>query len=140
METLKRELKELVKENKISKENKYYSLNFENLKEKMTGEVDFGKDGRIIIIDSVTKQHINIIKIKEANTFRLNVGDKVEYRPSGSKDKNGEPAAEIISVLNTGRKYITGKFENHQTYGLVFPDSREIRKEIIVSSDDFNNA
>jgi len=140
METLKRELKELVKENKISKDKKYYSLNFDNLKEKMTGEIDFGKDGRIIIIDSATKQHINIIRTKEANTFRLNVGDKVEYRPSGSKDKNGEPAAEIINVLNSGRKYITGKFENHQTYGLVFPDSREIRKEIIVSSDDFNNA
>ena len=140
METLKRELNELLKENKISKDKKYYSINFENLNEKITGEVDFGKDGRIIIIDSATKQHINIIKNKEANTFRLNVGDKVEYRPARSADRKGEPGAEIIRVLNTGKKFITGRFENHQTYGLVFPDSREIKKEIIVSSDDFKNA
>ncbi|HMS32481.1 MAG TPA: ribonuclease R [Ignavibacteria bacterium] len=140
METLKKELRELVKENRITKEKKYYSLNYDTLKQKITGEVDFGKDGRIIIIDSDSKQHINILKNKEANTFRLNVGDKVEYRPVRSTDYKGETAAEILQVLNTGKKFITGKFENHQSYGLVFPDSREIKKEIIVSSDDFKNA
>ena len=62
METLKKELRELVKENKITKDKKYYSLNYDTLKEKITGEVDFGKDGRIIIIDSGSKQHINIVK------------------------------------------------------------------------------
>lgn len=125
MDTLKNELRELVKENKITKDKKYYSLNYDTLKEKITGEVDFGKDGRIIIIDSASKQHINIVKIKEANTFRLNVGDELNTDPSDLPDGKGETAAEILRVLNTGKKFITGKFENHQSYGLVFRIERE---------------
>lgn len=139
-EILKKELGELVKENKISKEKKYYSINFISLKDTHTGDIDFGKDGRIVVIDSKSGQHINIIRTKEANSFRLNVGDKIEYKPVKSAAGKGELEAEIIRVTNTGKKFVSGRFENHQSYGLVFPDSREIKKEILISPDDFSKA
>ncbi len=125
-----------MKENKILKEKKYYSINTITL----TGDIDFGKDGRIVVIDSETRQHLNIIKSREANTFRLNVGDRIEYKPVINKNVKGELEAEIIRVVSTGKKFVSGKFENKGSYGIVIPDSKEIKKEILISTADFFKA
>jgi ribonuclease R len=51
-----------------------------------------------------------------------------------------EIVAEITKVLTEGNKYVSGRFENHKSYGLVSPDSRDIKKEIIIAAEDFYNA
>lgn len=140
-----------MKENKIIKENKYYKFNskipeghspkspdrFTRDTEKSFGEVDFGKDGRTVVKSSDPKHSDEEYKIKDGKSQRIKAGDKVEYRLITS---NGETIAEIIKVISEGKKFISGRFENHGTYGLLFPDSREIKKEIIIAYSDFHNA
>ena len=108
--------------------------------ETYQGDIDFGKDGRIVVIDSNSKLPLVIIRNKEANTFRLNVGDKIEYRQVTSAENMNEIQAEVIRVLNIGKKFVSGRFENFSHTDWYFPDSREIKKEIIIATEDFLNA
>lgn len=140
MELLKKELRELAGENKVSREKKYYRINLIPEKETNRGEIIFGKDGRIIIRDLNSSQEINIRKNKDIPGFRLNVGDKVAYKLVSSAESDNSLTGEVIDIISAGKKFVSGKFENHQSYGLVFPDSREVKKEILIASDDFLNA
>lgn len=140
MELLKKELRELHKENKVSREKKYYRINLIADVETNRGEIIFGKDGRIIIRDIQTEQEVFIQKNKDVAGFRLNVGDKVIYKIVKSVDNDNLLTGEVVSVISAGKKFVSGKFENHQSYGLVFPDSREVKKEIIIALEHFMNA
>ncbi len=101
-----------------------------------TGRIDFGKDGRLVIIDDNSKNGSTFFKIKDTKTFKINVGDKVEYKISDTLEGYGE----IVRVKGSGKRFISGRFENHISYGIVHPDSREIKKEIIVASEHFFGA
>lgn len=105
---------------------------------KLTGEIDFGKDGRKIIKQfNPAGKGESIFKITESKTFRIAVGDRVEFKIINS---DGEKLAMIKKIIDHGKLYISGKFENQHSYGIVYPDSREIKREILISRDDFNNA
>ncbi|MEO8664352.1 MAG: ribonuclease R [Ignavibacteria bacterium] len=179
-EALKKALSELVKEEKLSKDKKYYNINLkiktgketkrnkdkpsdkgsrsDNTKrhdsqnrlntsyrtampggKSETGEIDFGKDGRMVLKKTGKNGNDDTIIIKDVKTHKLKIGDKVEYRPVRSSDGK-ETTAEITKVLTEGNRFVSGRFEDHKDYGLVYPDSRDIKKEIIIARGDFKNA
>jgi len=130
----------LVEEKKIFKDGKYYNLNLK--KENGTGntikgEIDFGKDGRVIVRAEGPNQSGNTHKLKDSKSLNLLVGDKVEFKIINSKEGI---FAEVLRVLNAGKKFVSGRFENQQSYGTLYPDSKDIKKEIIIAADNFNNA
>ncbi len=135
----------MVDENKIEKENKYYKINLKKTKEQSTGdnligEIDFGKDGRFVVRPLTKEKNNDNLKIADSKSFRLNIRDKIEYKLVKGKDSSGEKAAEILKILTEAKKFVSGRFEDHKSYGLVYPDSKEIKKEIIISHEDFNKA
>jgi len=101
------------------------------------GEIDFGVDGRVIVRSEDPKQSGKTYKLKDSKSLNLSVGDKVEFKIINSKEG---VFAEALRVLNAGKKFVSGRFENHQSYGTVYPDSRDIRKEIIIAAENFKNA
>ncbi|MDQ3194319.1 MAG: hypothetical protein M3P82_04880, partial [Bacteroidota bacterium] len=123
------------KTNKATRSNKASG----HVKENNSGEIDFGKDGRMVLRKTTQNGTGNTIGIKDAKTHKLKIGDKVEYKTVKSPDGK-EIVAEITKVLTEGNKYVSGRFENHKSYGLVSPDSRDIKKEIIIAAEDFYNA
>jgi ribonuclease R len=144
---IKKQLKKLVEENKVDKDKKYYKLNTKIIKEnksngakKITGEIDFGKDGRLILRPENSSADKNNLKIADSKSLKLKVRDRVEFRLVKSGTGNGEQIAVITRVLTKGKKFVIGRFENHISYGLVYPDSREIKKEIIIASEHFFKA
>jgi len=134
---LKKRLNELVKQNKIIREGKYYKYNSVNGINGNTGEIDFGKDGRKIILFTDKDKTTKIFQISESKSFRLTVGDKVEFKIMNSDEGN---IAQILKIIDNGKLTVSGKFENHKSYGTVIPDSREIKKDILISFNDFKNA
>ncbi|MCY7361639.1 MAG: RNB domain-containing ribonuclease, partial [Ignavibacteria bacterium] len=134
---LKKRLNELVKQNKIIREGKYYKYNSVNGINGNTGEIDFGKDGRKILLFTDTDKTTKIFQISESKSFRLTVGDKVEFKIMNSDEGN---IAQILKIIDNGKLTVSGKFENHKSYGTVIPDSREIKKDILISFNDFKNA
>lgn len=136
---------ELVEDKKVIKDRKYYKIKLKNTKtnpssENSVGEIDFGKDGRLVLKPLSTKKGNTIFKISDNKSLRLTIRDKVEYKIVNSGDGSGERVAEVLKVITEGKKFVSGKFENHNSYGLVYPDSRDIKKEIIISAEDFLNA
>lgn len=108
-----------------------------NVPAEQTGEIDFGNDGRPVIKTTTDDGEIVFYNIKSSKTFVHKIGDKVKFRIL----RSGEGAdAEITEIISHQKKFVTGRFENHKTYGLIFPDSREIKKEIIVAYMDFSGA
>ncbi|MEO6694684.1 MAG: ribonuclease R [Ignavibacteria bacterium] len=136
---LKRNLFQLVEEKMLFKEGKYYNTNLKKEKDtkNFKGEIDFGKDGRVIVKPDDQETNKNIYKLRDSRSLNLSVGDKVEYKIIHSQEG---AFAEVLKVFNAGKKFVSGKFENHESYGLVFPDSRDIKKDIIIASENFKNA
>lgn len=143
---LKKQLNQLTRENKIFKDKKYYtaqsakSVTGKKAKTTFQGEMDFGSDGRLILRNSDSGEVIKNFKTAADSSLKLNVKDKVEFRISDVKSNSSEKSAEVIRVLNSGKIFVTGKFENHGSYGIVFPDSKNLRREIIISAKHFLNA
>lgn len=152
-EVLKSVLSGLIKENKILKEKKYYRLNPESRGEKrfvkrvdhadnksnnLKGVIDFGMDGRLVIKSSDGGGEE--IRINENKSYRLNAGDKVQYRIAKLSDDRSGKSADVLRVISSEKRYVSGKFENHVSYGIVIPDAKDVKKEIIIHSGDFNNA
>ena len=105
---------------------------------RLTGVIDFGKDGRKIIKpDNLKNNSENVYRIAESKNFRLIVGDKVEFKII---NLSGEVFAQIEKIIDHGKLHVSGKFENQRSYGVVYPDSREIKREILISLSHFNNA
>ncbi len=137
-ELLRNKLSELAEEKKIKKKSKYYSFNKEQSNKILTGEIDFGKDGRRIVrLTGDGGDDNSEYKIAENKSFRLTVGDKVEFRAENTSEGK---TAYILRITDHGKIYVTGKFENHNTYGIVFPESRDIKREILIPSTEFRNA
>lgn len=137
-ELLRNKLSELAEEKKIKKKSKYYSFNKEESNKILTGEIDFGKDGRRIVrLTGDGGDDNSEYKIAENKSFRLTVGDKVEFRAESTSEGK---TAYILRITDHGKIYVTGKFENHNTYGIVFPESRDIKREILIPSTEFRNA
>lgn len=138
-EQVKRALTELVKEQKVIKEGKYYGYSEYSEPEIMTGEIDFGKDGRILVsrISGDKRKDKDKYKIAAGKNIRVEVGDIVEFKfidtPEGK-------TAQVLNIKDRGKKYISGKFESQKAYGIVYPDSREVKREILISYKDFKNA
>ncbi len=135
----------MVEDNKVVKDGKYYKIKLKNKKEdktsaRETGEIDFGKDGRFVLKPGGSQSGKSSFKISDNRAFRLNIRDKVEYRIINGREGSGELVAEILKVLNEGSKFFTGRFEDHESYGSVFPDSKELKREVIVSPKNFLNA
>lgn len=136
---LKAKLSELLKERKIKKEKKYYSIATPDkpaVSARSKGEIDFGKDGRLVLKKEGNGE---TLILKDVKTFNLKIGDKVEYKIISNKETN-ERHAEVTKVLNQSAKFVNGRFEDHTDYGIVFSDSKEIKKEIIIAKQDFNKA
>ncbi|MBK8982699.1 MAG: ribonuclease R [Ignavibacteria bacterium] len=102
-----------------------------------SGEIDFGDDGRAVIKSVSESGEPVVFNIKGTQTFAHKIGDKVNFSIL-TKDNGSE--AEIIEITSHKNKFVTGKFEDHKSYGLIFPDSREIKNQIIVSYRDFSGA
>jgi len=113
------------------------SKNTKHTGDIIKGEIDFGVDGRVIVRPEDPEESGKTYKLKVSRSLNLLVGDKVEFKTVNS---NEGIFAEVLKVLNAGKKFVSGKFENHQSYGLVFPDSRDIKKEILIATEDFMNA
>lgn len=103
----------------------------------LKGEIDFGKDGRVIVRPEDQKLNGKTYKLIDSRSLSLNVGDKVEFKIIDSSDGT---FAEVIRSFSLDKKFISGRFEHHRSYGLVYPDSRDIRKEIIIATENFKNA
>lgn len=140
-------MSELVKEGTVNKDRKLYSYKeIKSLKKNkkreivktIKGEIDFGKDGRMVVRN--TESPDETYKIKSNPAARINIGDRVEFQLTDSTDDNKRKHAKIVSVITDVKRNVTGTFENHISYGIVSPDSREVKKDIIISSEDFGNA
>lgn len=120
----------------IIKEGKYYrysksSGRIVSSPNRFTGTVDYGKDGRMIVRVSDNSEYKDHLKIGSHKGKKLRIGDKVEYKVM-MNDSN-EKVAKITSVLSTSEFTFTGRFEKHRDYGLIIPDTREIRREVYVN-------
>lgn len=149
---LKKEITILANRNEIIKEGKYYRINTDlNMKknnntgqragssrQNISGEIDFGKDGRIVVKQTNgSDKSQRTYKISDNSSYRLTVGDKVKFTLIKSPEGH---TAKIEKVVDHKRLFISGKFENHGSYGIVFPDSRETKREILISPEAFGNA
>ena len=150
--SLKKEITILTNRNEIIKEGKYYRTNTDfNMKknnnsghrtgssrQNISGEIDFGKDGRIVVKQTNgSDKSQRTYKISDNSSYRLTVGDKVKFTLIKSPEGH---TAKIEKVVDHKRLFISGKFENHGSYGIVFPDSRETKREILISPEAFGNA
>ncbi|MBK7447367.1 MAG: ribonuclease R [Ignavibacteria bacterium] len=150
--SLKKEITILTNRNEIIKEGKYYRTNTDfNMKknnnsghrtgssrQNISGEIDFGKDGRIVVKQTNgSDKSQRTYKISDNSSYRLTVGDKVIFTLIKSPEGH---TAKIEKVVDHKRLFISGKFENHGSYGIVFPDSRETKREILISPEAFGNA
>lgn len=110
----------------------------ESTRENLSGEIDFGKDGRIVVkLSDETDGSQKTYKISDSGSYRLAVGDKVKFALVNSPEGQ---TARIEKIIDHKRLFISGKFENHGSYGIVFPDSRETKREILISPEAFGNA
>jgi ribonuclease R len=161
---LKNEIKELIKAKKVIRDGKYYSApedhtsyarndhrhrrygktpaspdhRSENI---FTGIVDFGRDGRLTVKAEDRKLGNRNFKIVESSGKSFTAGEKVHFKilvEKGAKRKI--EYAEIVKVLGRNTISVVGKFEDRSGYGIVYPESREIKNEIYISKNDFNNA
>ncbi|MBK8380557.1 MAG: ribonuclease R [Ignavibacteria bacterium] len=150
--SMKKEITILTNRNEIIKEGKYYRTNTDfNMKknnnsghrtgssrQNISGEIDFGKDGRIVVKQTNgSDKSQRTYKISDNSSYRLTVGDKVIFTLIKSPEGH---TAKIEKVVDHKRLFISGKFENHGSYGIVFPDSRETKREILISPEAFGNA
>ncbi len=121
----------------ISKDGKVYFLNTTPKESKLEGVIDFGSDGRFEIkyLDKAGDE----IRYKVIGTSNkaMNLADKVTFI---LKDIDGIPFAEITNISRKEFKFVTGDFENNRSYGTVFPDSRNIKKNIYIQKEAFNGA
>ena len=69
----------------------------------------------------------------------LLIGDKVEFGITGKK-KKGKENIKIIKVIKEEKILVTGIFEVTYHGGIVFPDSKTLKRDIYISRKDFNNA
>lgn len=136
--SLKKALNDLVSEKILIRNKKYFRLGRMKSPENLTGEIDYGKDGRKILkhLSDKTGQS-SFYVIKEAKSQKLSIGDKVEFR---LEKKDGDDIAAVTRILTEKIKFVTGRFGNFHTYGIVYPDSKEIKQEILISAKDFKNA
>ena len=107
-------------------------------RQNISGEIDFGKDGRIVVKQTNgSDKSQRTYKISDNSSYRLTVGDKVIFTLIKSPEGH---TAKIEKVVDHKRLFISGKFENHGSYGIVFPDSRETKREILIAPEAFGNA
>ena len=107
-------------------------------RQNISGEIDFGKDGRIVVKQTNgSDKSQRTYKISDNSSYRLTVGDKVIFTLIKSPEGH---TAKIEKVVDHKRLFISGKFENHGSYGIVFPDSRETKREILIYPEAFGNA
>ena len=135
-------------ENSISKEGKYYTAGKANSNKKSShdklpsnihiGTIDYGKDGRNIVKTGSSDKFEDMIKISNPKGFKLRVGDSVEYKLMMSEDN--ERLAKIVSILNAKDVKFSGRFEDHRKYGVITPDSREVRRDVYVMPKNYGGA
>lgn len=137
IENLRNLLYDLIDEGALLKDGKLYFLNNSPAESNMEGVTDFGSDGRFEI-KYFNKQGEEIrYKIMGTSNKALSLGDKVTFQ---LKEIDGIPFAEITNISRKEFKFVTGDFENNRSYGTVFPDSRNIKKNIYIQKQFFNGA
>jgi ribonuclease R len=102
------------------------------------GTIDYGKDGRNIVKTGSSDEFEDMMKISNPKGHKLRVGDKVEYKLMMSEDN--EQVAKIISILNAKDITFAGRFEDHRKYGVISPDSREVRRDVYVLPKNYGGA
>ncbi len=119
----------------VAKDGKLYFLNNSPAESNMEGVTDFGSDGRFEI--KYFNKNGDEIRYKIIGTSNkaLSLGDKVTFQ---LKDIDGIPFAEITNISRKEFKFVTGDFEDNKSYGTVFPDSRNIKKNIYIQKQFFN--
>lgn len=135
---LRNYLNELIYEKKILKTGKFYALN-KDFSKNLIGIIDSYKNKRYIIRSKTTNGRDRYYKVKSAKLNNILIGDKVEFGITGKK-KKGEENIKIIKVIKEENILVTGIFEVTYHGGIVFPDSKTLRRDIYISRKDFNNA
>ena len=137
IENLRNLLYDLIDEGAIAKDDKFYSLNQKPKDVTLEGVTDFGSDGRFEIKYFNNKGEEIRYKIIGTSNKQLSLNDKVTFQ---LKEIDGSPFAEITNISREELKFITGDFENNQSYGTVYPDSRIVKKNIYIQKQFFNGA
>ncbi len=134
---LKQELHKLVKEEFLIKEGKRYTLKTEKTG-KLTGKLQLNKNesfGFVILKNSDVKD----IFIPEKFLSTAMNGDTVEVSLLAQKrGKNLE--GQIINIIERKREEIVGTLKKSSSFFFVYPDEKEIGRDIYVSKQNLNGA
>ncbi len=76
----------------------------------------------------------DMLKISNTKGLRLKHGDTVEYKLQ--MNEGNEIFAKVLSVIGTSEITFTGRYDHHRNYGVIVPDSRDIRREVYVEHKD----
>jgi ribonuclease R len=131
-------LDELIKEKKVIKSGKYYSI-FINDEYKFSGEIIKEGNTGFCIKYTNPKNRIEYLRIKENPDLKLTEGEIVDFKIIFKKNKK-DKLAKIISVKEQQKISVTGKFVKSKLFGYVIPDSKLIKKDIYVSNKNQNGA
>ncbi len=142
-------LQSLLNEGLITKDGKYYAAGRADGREEIPaagrkslniriGTIDYGKDGRNIVKITESDRFEDMLKISNPKGHKLRIGDKVEYKLMMSEEN--EEIAKIISIIDARDVKFAGRFEDKRKYGIISPDSREVRRDVYVLPKYFGGA
>ncbi len=128
-------LESLIKNDKIEKSGKFYTLKEGAfVSEIQTGIVEIGNNERFII--NYKGKEINV---KSNPGISISSGDKIEFIIS-KKKKTGKEFAKVMKVINKEIKSITGRLELIKKNYFVIPDSRQVKKDILIQPANINKS
>jgi len=96
--------------------------------------VEIGNNERFIV-----KLNGDAINVKSNPEIQISAGDKIEFIISRKK-KTGKEFAKVLKVINKEIKSITGKLEIIKKNFYVIPDSRQVKRDILIQPQNINNA
>lgn len=135
---LREALNDMEVSGKIIHDGKFYALKKEE-ESLLTGEVSIDDKRNYIVLfrDTKNRELREIIKVKKGQV--LSAGDKVEFRISKKSD-TGKVFARVERVIRKDLVSVTGTFEVRRNYGVVYPDSRAVKKEIYIKPGYYGRA
>lgn len=135
---LREALNDMEVSGKIIHDGKFYALKKEE-ESLLTGEVSTDDKRNYIVLfrDAKNRELREMIKVKKGQV--LSAGDKVEFRISKKSD-TGKVFARVERVIRKDLVSVTGTFEVRRNYGVVYPDSRAVKKEIYIKPGYYGRA
>ena len=131
-------LNELIRENKIKKSGKHYSI-YVNENEKLSGEIIRDKEKNILVKHINENNEVEYLETTRNSNTKFKDGEKVEFQIIYKKNKKSKQA-KILSFNKQNSIIVTGKFLKSKLFGYVIPDSRTVKKDIYISAKNQNSA